>query len=56
MYGLKDNVARKAGIVGKEENKEMEFWAQISRFRIMYMSLQSPPGGLQNPSNVLEII
>ena len=28
MYGLKDNVARKAGTMGKEENKEMEFWAQ----------------------------
>ena len=26
MYGLKDNVARKAGTMGKEENKEMEFW------------------------------
>ena len=28
MYGLKDNVARKAGTMGKEENKEMEFWTQ----------------------------
>jgi len=28
MYGLKDNVARKAGNMGKEENKEMEFWTQ----------------------------
>lgn len=28
MYGLKDNVARKAGTIGKEENKEMEFWTQ----------------------------
>lgn len=28
MYGLKDNVARKAGTMGKEENKEMEFWMQ----------------------------
>lgn len=28
MYGLKDNVARKAGTTGKEENKEMEFWTQ----------------------------
>ena len=28
MYGLKDNVARKARIMGKEENKEMEFWTQ----------------------------
>ena len=28
MYGLKDNVARKAETMGKEENKEMEFWTQ----------------------------
>ena len=28
MYGLKDNVARKAGTMGREENKEMEFWTQ----------------------------
>ena len=28
MYGLKDNVARKAGTMSKEENKEMEFWTQ----------------------------
>ena len=28
MYGLKDNVARKVGTMGKEENKEMEFWTQ----------------------------
>ena len=28
MYDLKDNVARKAGTMGKEENKEMEFWTQ----------------------------
>ena len=28
MYGLKDNVARKAGTMGKEEHKEMEFWTQ----------------------------
>lgn len=28
MYGMKDNVARKAGTMGKEENKEMEFWTQ----------------------------
>ena len=28
LYGLKDNVARKAGTMGKEENKEMEFWTQ----------------------------
>ena len=28
MYGLKDNMARKAGTMGKEENKEMEFWTQ----------------------------
>ena len=28
MYDLKDNVARKAGTMGKEENKEMEFWMQ----------------------------
>lgn len=28
MYGLKDNVARKAGTMGKEENKGMEFWTQ----------------------------
>ena len=28
MYGLKDNVARKAGTMGKEENKEIEFWTQ----------------------------
>lgn len=28
MYGLKDNVARKAGTMGKEENKEMDFWTQ----------------------------
>ena len=28
MYGLKDNVACKAGTMGKEENKEMEFWTQ----------------------------
>ena len=28
MYGLKDNVARKAVTMGKEENKEMEFWTQ----------------------------
>ena len=28
MYGLKDNVARKAGTMGKEESKEMEFWTQ----------------------------
>ena len=28
MYGLKNNVARKAGTMGKEENKEMEFWTQ----------------------------
>ena len=28
MYGLKDNVASKAGTMGKEENKEMEFWTQ----------------------------
>lgn len=48
MYGLKDNVARKAGTMGKEENKEMEFWTQeefqafwsvwqISLFRIMHL-------------------
>lgn len=28
MYGLKDNVARKAGCMGKEEAKEMLFWTQ----------------------------
>ena len=28
MYGLKDNAARKAGTMGREENKEMEFWTQ----------------------------
>lgn len=28
MYGLKDNVGLKAGTMGKEENKEMEFWIQ----------------------------
>lgn len=28
FYGLKDNVARKAGNMGKEESKEMEFWTQ----------------------------
>lgn len=28
MYGLKDNVARRAGTMGKEENMEMEFWTQ----------------------------
>ena len=28
MYGLKDKVAWKAGTMGKEENKEMEFWTQ----------------------------
>lgn len=28
MYGLKDNAARKVGTIGKEENKEMEFWTQ----------------------------
>lgn len=28
MYGLKDNVARKAGTMGREDNKEMEFWTQ----------------------------
>ena len=28
LYGLKENVARKAGTMGKEENKEMEFWTQ----------------------------
>ncbi len=28
MYGLKDNVARKAGTMGKEESKEIEFWTQ----------------------------
>lgn len=28
MYGLNDTVARKAGTMGKEENKEMEFWTQ----------------------------
>ena len=28
MYGLKDNVVRKAGTMGKEENKGMEFWTQ----------------------------
>lgn len=28
MYGLKDNVARKAGTMGKEESKKMEFWTQ----------------------------
>lgn len=28
FYGLKDNVARKAGNMGKEESKDMEFWTQ----------------------------
>ena len=28
FYGLKDNVARKAGNMGKKESKEMEFWTQ----------------------------
>ena len=28
FYGLKDNVARKAGNMGKVESKEMEFWTQ----------------------------
>lgn len=28
FYGLKDNVARKAENMGKEESKEMEFWTQ----------------------------
>lgn len=27
-YGLKDNLARKAGTMRKKENKEMEFWTQ----------------------------
>ncbi len=26
MYDLKDNVARKAGSMGKEESKEIMFW------------------------------
>lgn len=28
FYGLEDNVARKAGNMGKEESKDMEFWTQ----------------------------
>lgn len=28
MYDLKDNVARKAGSMGKEESKEIMFWTQ----------------------------
>ena len=28
FYGLKDNVARKAGYIGKKESGEMEFWTQ----------------------------
>lgn len=28
LYGLKENVARKAGAMGKEKSKEMEFWTQ----------------------------
>ena len=50
MYGLKDNVARKAGTMGKEENRrKWMFWTQeefqafigvvwqISLFRIMHL-------------------
>ena len=28
LYGLKENVARKAGSMGKEKSKETEFWTQ----------------------------
>ena len=42
MYGLKDNVARKAGTMGKEENKEMEFWTQ-EEFQIFLECVADKP-------------
>ena len=42
MYGLKDNVARKAGTMGKEENKEMEFWTQ-EEFQVFLECLADKP-------------
>lgn len=34
MYDLKDNVARKAGSMGKEESKEIMFWTQEEYGRV----------------------